>query len=40
MGTMKMALKLVLLTLVRKTEFTRWKEVDFRKGHGRSPLTG
>lgn len=33
MGTMKMALKLVLLTLVRKSEFTlaTWPEVDFRK---------
>lgn len=33
MGTMKMAIKLVLLTLVRKTEFThsKWKEVDFKK---------
>lgn len=33
MGTMKMALKLVLLTLVRKSEFTyaTWREVDFRK---------
>jgi len=33
MGTLKMALKLVLLTLVRKSEFTlaTWPEVDFRK---------
>jgi len=33
MGTLKMALKLVLLTLVRKSEFTlaTWTEVDFRK---------
>lgn len=33
MGTMKMALKLVLLTLVRKGEFTNatWDEVDFKK---------
>lgn len=33
MGTMKMALKLVLLTLVRKSEFTlaTWPEVDFKK---------
>lgn len=32
MGTMKMALKLVLLTLVRKSEFTyaTWAEIDFR----------
>ena len=33
MATMKLALKLVLLTLVRKSEFTEatWKEVDFKK---------
>lgn len=33
MGTLKMALKLVLLTLVRKSEFTlaTWPEVDFKK---------
>jgi len=33
MGTLKMALRLVLLTLVRKSEFTlaTWPEVDFRK---------
>lgn len=33
MGTMKMALKLVMLTLVRKGEFTNatWDEVDFKK---------
>lgn len=33
MGTLKMALKLVLLTLVRKSEFilATWPEVDFRK---------
>lgn len=33
MGTMKMAIKLVLLTLVRKSEFTyaTWDEIDFRK---------
>lgn len=33
MGTMKMAIKLVLLTLVRKGEFTyaTWDEIDFRK---------
>ncbi|ECA0163991.1 tyrosine-type recombinase/integrase [Salmonella enterica subsp. enterica] len=33
MGTMKMALKLVLLTLVRKNEFisATWPEVDFKK---------
>ncbi|EDJ2375400.1 integrase [Salmonella enterica subsp. enterica serovar Mbandaka] len=33
MGTMKMALKLVLLTLVRKNEFisATWPEVDFNK---------
>lgn len=33
MGTMKMALKLVLLTFVRKSEFTyaTWAEVDFKK---------
>ncbi|MEP8451078.1 tyrosine-type recombinase/integrase [Enterobacter bugandensis] len=32
--TLKLAVKLVLLTLVRKSEFTlaTWKEVDFRKG--------
>ena len=34
MATMKLALKLVLLTLVRKNEFINatWKEVDFKKG--------
>ncbi len=33
MGTMKMALKLVLLTLVRKNEFIQatWQEIDFKK---------
>ncbi len=33
MATMKLALKLVLLTLVRKSEFTHatWSEVDFKK---------
>ncbi|KSX62298.1 tyrosine-type recombinase/integrase [Enterobacter sp. 50588862] len=32
--TLKLAVKLVLLTLVRKSEFTlaTWKEIDFRKG--------
>ncbi|EMX0849466.1 tyrosine-type recombinase/integrase [Pluralibacter gergoviae] len=32
MGTMKMALKLVLITMVRKTEFieAKWSEIDFR----------
>ena len=33
MGTMKMALKLVLITMVRKGEFTNatWDEIDFKK---------
>ncbi|HAH3336486.1 tyrosine-type recombinase/integrase [Escherichia coli] len=33
MGTMKMALKLVLITMVRKGEFTNatWYEIDFKK---------
>lgn len=33
MATMKLALKLVLLTLVRKSEFTHatWSEIDFKK---------
>ncbi|KDY46299.1 phage integrase family protein [Escherichia coli 2-427-07_S4_C2] len=33
MGTMKMALKLVLITMVRKVEFTNatWDEIDFKK---------
>ncbi|HDD0145263.1 TPA: tyrosine-type recombinase/integrase [Escherichia coli] len=33
MGTMKMALKLVLITMVRKSEFTNatWDEIDFKK---------
>ncbi|ELD0652116.1 tyrosine-type recombinase/integrase [Escherichia coli] len=33
MGTMKMALKLVLITMVRKGEFTNatWNEIDFKK---------
>lgn len=33
MGTMKMAIKLVLLTLVRKNEFIQatWSEIDFKK---------
>ncbi|HAO0650866.1 TPA: tyrosine-type recombinase/integrase [Escherichia coli] len=33
MGTMKMALKLVLITMVRKAEFTNatWDEIDFKK---------
>lgn len=33
MGTMKMALKLVLITMVRKDEFTNatWDEIDFKK---------
>lgn len=33
MGTMKMALKLVLITMVRKGEFTNatWEEIDFKK---------
>lgn len=36
MGTMKMALKLVLITMVRKGEFTNatWDEIDFKNGHG------
>ncbi|MCU6683336.1 tyrosine-type recombinase/integrase [Leclercia sp. H6W5] len=39
MGTLKMALKLVLLTLVRKSEFTlaTWPEVDFRKSRWTIP---
>ncbi|EPG2528170.1 tyrosine-type recombinase/integrase [Escherichia coli] len=33
MGTMKMALKLVLITMIRKGEFTNatWDEIDFKK---------
>ncbi|MCV5513442.1 tyrosine-type recombinase/integrase, partial [Escherichia coli] len=33
MATLKLALKLVLLTMVRKAEFTHatWREVDFSK---------
>lgn len=33
MATMKMALKLVLITMVRKGEFTNatWDEIDFKK---------
>lgn len=36
MATMKLALKLVLLTTVRKSEFTHatWSEVDFKNGRG------
>lgn len=39
MGTLKMALKLVLLTLVRKSEFTlaTWPEVNFQKSTWRIP---
>lgn len=39
MGTLKMALKLVLLTLVRKSEFTlaTWAEVNFQKSTWRIP---
>ncbi len=40
--TLKLAVKLILITMVRKTEFimATWKEVDFSKGTGRSHLTG
>nr|DAR21321.1 MAG TPA: Integrase [Caudoviricetes sp.] len=39
MGTLKMALKLVLLTLVRKSEFTvaTWPKVNFQKSTLRMP---